>query len=74
MIKGIDESVIVIVFVTQAYIDKVGSGNKSDNCRKEFNYAARRKPDFVIAVPMEPGVLDPTKRSGPVGLLLDGQL
>ena len=74
MCNGIDESAIVVVFVTKRYLEKVGSGNPSDNCFKEFNYATRRKPGLIIAVPMEYSCLDPNAWTGMVGMNLGGDL
>jgi hypothetical protein len=45
MSNGIDQSKLVLVFVTRAYIDKVqGYGRRGldDNCKAEFEYALRR--------------------------------
>ena len=39
----------------------------ADNCRKEFMYAARKKTSRkMLAVPMEPSVLNPNAWDGPV--------
>ena len=37
MCKGIDESAVIVTFVTDKYIKKVDSGDKADNCFKEFS-------------------------------------
>ena len=74
MIGGIDQSACIVVFVTKAYIEKVGSGNRADNCFKEFDYAYRKKPDRMIVVPMEPCCLNPNNWSGPVSMALGGLL
>ena len=39
MAAGIAQSVVVVVFVTRCYLDKVSGKNKADNCRKEFHLA-----------------------------------
>ena len=74
MIGGIDQSACIVVFVTKAYIEKVGSGNRADNCFKEFDYAYRKNPDRMIVVPMEPCCLNPNNWSGPVSMALGGLL
>ena len=55
--------------------DKVGGGNKNDNCQVEFGYAQRKKSaSKMIAVPMEPRCKGPADWSGPVGMILGGEL
>eukprot|EP00551_Chaetoceros_affinis_P006372 CAMPEP_0203683248 /NCGR_PEP_ID=MMETSP0090-20130426/47422_1 /ASSEMBLY_ACC=CAM_ASM_001088 /TAXON_ID=426623 /ORGANISM="Chaetoceros affinis, Strain CCMP159" /LENGTH=288 /DNA_ID=CAMNT_0050552383 /DNA_START=680 /DNA_END=1547 /DNA_ORIENTATION=- len=75
MSNGIDQSKLVIVFITQSYINKVagrGPKGKKDNCYLEFTYAAMKKD--LIAVVMEESCSDPSKWDGPVGLNLCGNL
>ena len=43
MIKGINASAVIVVFVTTAYIEKVAGDNIADNCKKEFNYATLKR-------------------------------
>jgi hypothetical protein len=43
MIKGIDASGVVVVFITERYMKNVYDDNVTDNCRKEFNYAILQK-------------------------------
>ena len=75
MIKGIHDSAVFVVFITKKYIDKVGSGNDADNCRKEFTYADRKKTaKMMMPVPMERCVSNPTSWVGPVGMSLGGLL
>jgi hypothetical protein len=74
MIGGIDESACIVVFVTEAYMQKVGSGNRADNCFKEFDYAYRKKPNQMIAVPMEPSCLNPNDWTGRINMALGGLL
>eukprot|EP00299_Pterocystis_sp_00344_P008628 c3349_g1_i1.p1 GENE.c3349_g1_i1~~c3349_g1_i1.p1 ORF type:complete len:182 (+),score=45.31 c3349_g1_i1:56-601(+) len=38
MQRGIDESVVVVVFITQRYINKVENGEGKDNCELELDY------------------------------------
>ena len=59
MCKGIDDSDLVIIFITKRYMDKVSGGNEMDNCKKEFNYAKQQKgPSRMLAVVMEPQCRD----------------
>jgi len=75
MISGIDDSAVIVVLITEAYVHKVGSGNNADNCRKEFSYANRQKTSArMIPVPMEPAVANPNAWTGPVGMELGGLL
>lgn len=65
----------VLVCVTQRYVDKVGSDNEADNCRKEFQYAQHSKTGAkMLAVVMEPGMKDTRIWSGPVALILGCKL
>jgi TIR domain len=36
MTQGIDQSFLVLVFITKSYLEKVGGNNKNDNCKIEF--------------------------------------
>ena len=74
MSGGIESSQSVLVFVTEAYINKVnGEGEKGqgDNCLLEFNHAAAHKVGKIITILMEK-VNQPWK--GPVGLYLGNRL
>jgi hypothetical protein len=75
MCAGIDNTHCLVVFVTKRYVDKVGGDVASDNCKKEFNYAERRVTGaHMVTVCMEPGMRDPKTWSGPVGMVLGGDL
>ena len=74
MTAGIDQSHVIVAFLTQTYIEKVGGNRHNDNCKLEFNYALNRKSNVMVGVPMEPRTLDPSKWSGPVGAALGGKL
>ena len=39
MTKGVDQSHVIVAFLTQSYMQKVGSNRHNDNCKLEFNYA-----------------------------------
>ena len=75
MSRGIDDSMAVIVFVTNEYITKVagqGQNGNNDNCKLEFEYAcAHKRVENMIVVEMED-----TKKPwiGSVGLHLGQQL
>jgi hypothetical protein len=73
MCQGIDDSAVFVVFLTDRYIEKVRSPNEQDNCKKEFNYAEKRKGGQC----MIPVVMDPDAGSswaGPVGMILGQKL
>ena len=75
MCNGIDASKCVVVFITSAYITKVGGANAADNCKLEFNYAMRRKTnDLMVAVVMESACARSSDWTGPLGMALGGQL
>jgi WD40 repeat protein len=55
MVSGINSSSVIIVFITQRYMNKVNGLDANDNCRKEFKYAAQKKSSTkMIPVVMEP--------------------
>jgi hypothetical protein len=59
MVAGIDNASVVIVFVTQCYMNKVNGSNPHDNCRREFKYATLKKSATkMIPVVMEPRMKD----------------
>jgi len=65
----------VLVFVTRNYVKKVGGTNEADNCKKEFNYAVRRKTaTLMVPVVMEPSMKETSTWSGTVGMYLGGKL
>lgn len=78
MTDGIDRSVVVLIFVTRNYLNKVaanGPHGLSDNCLAEFNYAlSRRGVARLIPVVLEPSCLQTATWQGPVGLRLCSQL
>ena len=74
MIEGIDQSSVIVCCLTTKYIEKVASGNASDNCFKEFSYASRVKPAGLVAVPMETSCLNPASWTGRVNMELGGHL
>lgn len=74
MTRGIDNSKVIVVFVTKSYIKKVNGKNPNDSCKIEFNYAYRLKSEAIISVPMEDAVLPASKWRGPVGAVLGGRV
>ena len=69
--SGIDKSRCMITFLTKGYIDRVAKNNPTDTCSMEFNYNLRRKhPHNVIPAVLEKEILDPSKWSGPIGVVL----
>jgi len=78
MCDGIDQSLCVIVFITQNYIAKVsGCGPKgaTDNCKREFGYSWRRKGvEFMHACVMERRCEDTSSWKGGVGMNIGGKL
>jgi hypothetical protein len=73
MCKGIDDSTLVVVFVTKRYISKCV--NVDDNCCKEFGYAAKRKGVArLLPVVMESETRDQRSWSGPVMMELGNVL
>eukprot|EP00732_Lithocolla_globosa_P001266 Lithocolla_globosa_v1_NODE_601_length_3621_cov_48.971957.p1 type:complete len:487 gc:universal NODE_601_length_3621_cov_48.971957:2038-3498(+) len=74
MCKGIDASVVIVVFLTKRYMMKVNGKNRNDNCKLEFDYAFEKRSCGMIAVPMEPGMLDPNGWDGQLKMCLGSYL
>ena len=75
MATGIDNTKVILVFVTQRYAQKVGGSNEKDNCKLEFQYAARVKGKaLMIPIIMEDRMKRPGEWIGPIGLILGGEL
>ena len=72
MAEGIDESDIILVFITKAYMEKLNSKGH-DNCKKEFTYAITRNKKMLPIV-MEPCMRDPSQWVGNLGVNLAGDL
>ena len=76
MAEGIDNTCIVLVFVTKQYIEKVaGKGPKgqNDSCSMEFNYAVNRGVK-MLAIVHDKGCRNPKTWTGPVGLSMASNL
>ena len=77
MSDGIDSSRLVLIFITERYIDKVagkGALGAGDNCLYEFDYAYQMKPGKSIAVVMEQRCSSTNTWYGPVGGCLGSSL
>lgn len=71
MCKGIEQSDVFVVFVTEAYIDKVHSENQADNVRREF-YHALNQQARMLPVRFSPTL--PRIWKGPVGMQLSSHM
>eukprot|EP00286_Rhodomonas_abbreviata_P025251 CAMPEP_0181292908 /NCGR_PEP_ID=MMETSP1101-20121128/2770_1 /TAXON_ID=46948 /ORGANISM="Rhodomonas abbreviata, Strain Caron Lab Isolate" /LENGTH=149 /DNA_ID=CAMNT_0023397435 /DNA_START=531 /DNA_END=980 /DNA_ORIENTATION=- len=68
MQKGIEESAVVLVCLTNAYARRVDGPNAADNCQLEFQYAMSTKSQgLLLPLAMEP--LDPVTWSESLGFL-----
>eukprot|EP00287_Rhodomonas_sp_CCMP768_P011513 CAMPEP_0196732566 /NCGR_PEP_ID=MMETSP1091-20130531/11938_1 /TAXON_ID=302021 /ORGANISM="Rhodomonas sp., Strain CCMP768" /LENGTH=617 /DNA_ID=CAMNT_0042075859 /DNA_START=32 /DNA_END=1886 /DNA_ORIENTATION=+ len=59
--NGIDQSAVVVVFITKAYVEACESGDEFDNCYREFvHYRARHYEGAVSLLPVvsEPALRD----------------
>ena len=75
MIEGIENSDVIVVFITEAYRDKVNQGDGRDNCLFEFKYAFERKgPEVMIPVVMEPCMRNAQGWKGLLGAALSTHL
>ena len=72
MAEGIDESDIILVFITKVYMEKLNRKGH-DNCKKEFTYAITRNKKMLPIV-MEPCMRDPSQWVGNLGVNLAGDL
>ena len=75
MCRGIDESVLFVLFITKRYLDKTASKNPQDNCKKEFNYAKQKVGSKrMLCVVMEPQCLDTNTWPGQVAMHMGSKL
>ena len=75
MVEGIENSDVIVVFVTETYRDKVNQPDGRDNCRFEFNHAFEQKGSkFMIPVVMEPCMRNAREWKGLLGAALSGHL
>jgi hypothetical protein len=74
MADGIDQSDVVVICITRAFINKCKK-KTGDHCKLEFNYAYNRKgPDLMIPLVMEEACSTPSSWDGPVGAILGSKL
>ena len=74
MTSGIEGSTAILVFITEAYIEKV-IANDGNNVQFEFEHAVRQKgATQFITVCMEPVCRSANEWKGPVGARLGGKL
>jgi len=76
MIEGINNTQMILVFVTRRYMEKVGSGaGVQDNCKREFRYSVQQHSDaMMIPVIMEPDMKDSSSWTGPLAMELGNTL
>ena len=75
MIEGIENSDVIVVFITEAYRNKVNLDNARDNCRLEFQHSFEQKgPAVMIPVVMEPGMRNVGDWTGVLGASLSAHL
>ena len=75
MANGIRLASVVVVFITQEYINKVDGTRPDDNCKLEFIHASNTKTKAkMVAVVLDRECLDSKKWVGPVGIVLGGEL
>ena len=75
MTEGIENSKVVVVFITERYISKVSGSDPRDNCNFEFWHAFDLLGvDRMIPVVMEGRMRDPTKWKGKGGGALRSKL
>jgi hypothetical protein len=72
MTGGIDNTQIILVFITKRYVEKVGGANSNDNCQIEFDYSfIRKKREMMLPIVMEGQMRDTSQWTGKVGKNLE---
>ena len=75
MVEGIENSDVIVVFITDTYRDKINEGDGRDNCLFEFKHAFEQKgPKVMIPVVMEPGMRNAREWKGILGAALSTHL
>ena len=72
MAEGINDSEVILVFITKTYMEKLNSKGHG-NCKGEFTYATTRNKKMIPIV-MEPCMKNPGQWDGPLGIRLAGDL
>jgi len=67
--RGIDQSEVIVIFITQDYMDKVNA-DEPNACRYEFTYAAQTKPKALIPVVRDEELLSTKNWKGVMGAQL----
>ena len=67
--------ILLLVFITEEYINKVNGDNAGDNCKLEFSYAAQCKTKkLMVAVVVDAKCRDTNKWTGLFGFNLRSEL
>lgn len=75
MTTGIENTRLVIVFITDNYRKKVNGEDERDNCLIEFRYAlSQLGPQKMISVVMDSGMKNPRDWKGRLGGALGSNL
>jgi len=75
MCKGIDESCLMVIFVTERYMGKVTGDHDHDNCQKEFNYGKLKiGSKRTLCIVMDRSCLDTTTWPGQLGMYFGSRL
>ncbi len=75
MVEGIENSDVIVVFITDAYRTKINQGDGRDNCLFEFKHAFEQKgPELMIPVVMESGMRNARDWTGVLGAALSTHL
>ena len=75
MIEGIENSTVVVVFITDLYRNKVNQADDRDNCRFEFKYSFEQKGNkFMVPVVMEAAMKNAQEWKGYLGATLGTML
>ncbi|GBG35158.1 Hypothetical Protein FCC1311_113812, partial [Hondaea fermentalgiana] len=59
MADGIDSSTVFLVLATKGYMQKINTGDRSDNCLKEFQYASNKRFDSIVVAALEEDMTKP---------------
>ncbi|GBG35283.1 Hypothetical Protein FCC1311_115062, partial [Hondaea fermentalgiana] len=59
MADGIDSSTVFLVLATKGYMQKINTGDRSDNCLKEFQYAGNKRFDSIVVAALEEDMTKP---------------
>ncbi|GBG35085.1 WD repeat-containing protein pop2, partial [Hondaea fermentalgiana] len=75
MAEGIEKSKVFLVLATQRYMDIINSGDYTDYCLEEFQYACSKCFDRIVVAALEPDMMKATtKWTGLFKLVLSRQV